>query len=182
MPLFKTVGLLCNKFKGVKDKVMMVLAIRVMILGETMQEGRQGLLNAIIVKVKDTWLAAQTTIPNNVAFQTEDLDTYDSDCDDVSNAKAVLMANLSNNGLDVISELQTSNPDTEKSDTSPVRIEAPSELPKEIMLTVMNSTNVDGYFVNMEMQSNESCDKCFDLDVELLKKQNAYNALLKSYS
>ncbi|GJX88095.1 retrovirus-related pol polyprotein from transposon TNT 1-94 [Tanacetum coccineum] len=27
--------------------------------------------------------AAQTTIPNNVAFQTEDLDAYDSDCDDV---------------------------------------------------------------------------------------------------
>nr|GFD13943.1 hypothetical protein [Tanacetum cinerariifolium] len=27
-------------------------------------------------------------------FQTEDLDAYDSDCDDVSNAKAVLMANL----------------------------------------------------------------------------------------
>ncbi|GJU32784.1 hypothetical protein Tco_1176373 [Tanacetum coccineum] len=31
--------------------------------------------------------ATQTTIPNIVAFQTEDLDAYDSDCDDVSNAK-----------------------------------------------------------------------------------------------
>ncbi|GJT71383.1 hypothetical protein Tco_1030669 [Tanacetum coccineum] len=37
-----------------------------------------------------------TIIPNNAAFQTEDLDTYDSDCDDISNAKAVLMANISN--------------------------------------------------------------------------------------
>ncbi|GJZ71447.1 retrovirus-related pol polyprotein from transposon TNT 1-94 [Tanacetum coccineum] len=26
---------------------------------------------------------AQTIIPNNAAFQTEDLDTYDSDCDDI---------------------------------------------------------------------------------------------------
>nr|GEX26427.1 hypothetical protein [Tanacetum cinerariifolium] len=42
--------------------------------------------------------AAQTTIPNTVAFQTKDLDAYDSDCDDVSNAKAMLMANLSNYG------------------------------------------------------------------------------------
>ncbi|GJS22651.1 integrase, catalytic region, zinc finger, CCHC-type containing protein [Tanacetum coccineum] len=33
-------------------------------------------------------LAIQTTIPNNVAFQTEDLDTYASDCDDVSLGKA----------------------------------------------------------------------------------------------
>ncbi|GKF54764.1 hypothetical protein Tco_0165104, partial [Tanacetum coccineum] len=44
-------------------------------------------------------------IPNNAAFQTEDLDTYDSDCDDVSNAKVVLMANISNYGSDVISEV-----------------------------------------------------------------------------
>ncbi|GKB37378.1 putative ribonuclease H-like domain-containing protein [Tanacetum coccineum] len=35
---------------------------------------------------------------------TEDLDTYDSDCDDLSNAQAVLMANISNYVSDVISE------------------------------------------------------------------------------
>ncbi|GJV90245.1 hypothetical protein Tco_1538058 [Tanacetum coccineum] len=49
--------------------------------------------------------AVQTIIPNNAAFQTEDLDTYDSDCDDISNEKAVLMANISNYGSDVISEV-----------------------------------------------------------------------------
>ncbi|GJT33125.1 hypothetical protein Tco_0923544 [Tanacetum coccineum] len=48
--------------------------------------------------------AAQTTIPNTSSFQTEDLDAYDSNCNDVSNAKPVLMANLSNYGSDVISE------------------------------------------------------------------------------
>ncbi|GKE67928.1 hypothetical protein Tco_1522089 [Tanacetum coccineum] len=49
--------------------------------------------------------AVQTIIPNNAAFQTEDLDTYDFDCDDISNAKSVLMANISNYGSDVISEV-----------------------------------------------------------------------------
>ncbi|GJT93736.1 hypothetical protein Tco_1082581 [Tanacetum coccineum] len=49
--------------------------------------------------------ATQTTIPNTAAFQTKDLDAYDSDCNDVSNAKAVLLANLSNYGSDVISEV-----------------------------------------------------------------------------
>ncbi|GKA96123.1 hypothetical protein Tco_0818218 [Tanacetum coccineum] len=49
--------------------------------------------------------AAQTTIPNTAAFQTEDLNAYDPDCDDVSNAKAVLMANLSKYGSDVILEV-----------------------------------------------------------------------------
>ncbi|GKE14402.1 hypothetical protein Tco_1421979, partial [Tanacetum coccineum] len=47
---------------------------------------------------------AQTIIPHNAAFQTEDLDTYDSDCDDLSTAQAVLMANISNYGSDVVLE------------------------------------------------------------------------------
>ncbi|GJU07650.1 retrovirus-related pol polyprotein from transposon TNT 1-94 [Tanacetum coccineum] len=54
-------------------------------------------------------------------------------------------------------------------------------LEDDVLLTVMDSTIAYGDFVNLEMQS-ESCDKCFDLDAELLKKQNAYNELLKSYS
>ncbi|GKD09856.1 putative ribonuclease H-like domain-containing protein [Tanacetum coccineum] len=49
--------------------------------------------------------AVQIIIPNNAAFQTEDLDTYDSDCDDISNAKSVLMANIFIYGSDVISEV-----------------------------------------------------------------------------
>ncbi|GJV16777.1 hypothetical protein Tco_1362100 [Tanacetum coccineum] len=32
------------------------------------------------------------------------------------------------------------------------------------------------------IKRNESCDKCFNLDAELLKTQNAHNNLLKSYS
>ncbi|GKA84477.1 hypothetical protein Tco_0806072 [Tanacetum coccineum] len=49
--------------------------------------------------------AVQTIILNNAAFQTKDLDTYDSDCDDISNDKAVLMANISNYCSGVISEV-----------------------------------------------------------------------------
>nr|GEW93393.1 hypothetical protein [Tanacetum cinerariifolium] len=48
----------------------------------------------------------QTIISYNAAFQTENLDTYDSDCDDLSPAQAVLMANISNYGFDVISEIK----------------------------------------------------------------------------
>ncbi|GJV48811.1 integrase, catalytic region, zinc finger, CCHC-type containing protein [Tanacetum coccineum] len=51
-------------------------------------------------------LGAQQTIPQNSAFQTEDLDAYDSDCDDLSSAKAVLMANLSSCDPEVLSESQ----------------------------------------------------------------------------
>ncbi|GJV16039.1 integrase, catalytic region, zinc finger, CCHC-type containing protein [Tanacetum coccineum] len=52
----------------------------------------------------------------------------------------------------------------------------------DVLLTMMNSMSLNGESVNMEMQRNESCDKCFNLDAELSKSQHAYNDLLKSYS
>ncbi|GKD35076.1 hypothetical protein Tco_1250585 [Tanacetum coccineum] len=42
---------------------------------------------------------------NNSAYQADDLDAYDSDCDEISTTKAVLMANLSSYGSDVLSEV-----------------------------------------------------------------------------
>ncbi|GJZ22204.1 integrase, catalytic region, zinc finger, CCHC-type containing protein [Tanacetum coccineum] len=50
--------------------------------------------------------AVQKIILNNAAFQTEDLETYDSNCDDISNAQTVLMDNISIYGSDVISKAQ----------------------------------------------------------------------------
>ncbi|GKF36387.1 hypothetical protein Tco_0113145 [Tanacetum coccineum] len=47
----------------------------------------------------------QTVITHNASYQAEDLDAYDSDCDDFSIAKAVLMANLSSYGSDVLFEV-----------------------------------------------------------------------------
>ncbi|GJS18957.1 hypothetical protein Tco_0413429 [Tanacetum coccineum] len=52
----------------------------------------------------------------------------------------------------------------------------------DILFSVMNSTTLNGESVNLEMQRSKTCDKCFDLDAELLKTQNSYNDLLKSYS
>nr|GEY79698.1 hypothetical protein [Tanacetum cinerariifolium] len=39
---------------------------------------------------------------HNAAYQVDDLDTYDSECNDISISKAVLMANLSSYGSDVL--------------------------------------------------------------------------------
>ncbi|GJW47874.1 retrovirus-related pol polyprotein from transposon TNT 1-94 [Tanacetum coccineum] len=47
----------------------------------------------------------QTAITHNAAYQADDLDAYDSDCDDFFTTKAVLMANLSSYGSDVLSEV-----------------------------------------------------------------------------
>ncbi|GJS49984.1 retrovirus-related pol polyprotein from transposon TNT 1-94 [Tanacetum coccineum] len=46
----------------------------------------------------------QQTVSQNSAFQTEDMDAYDSDCDDLSSAKVILMANISSCDPDVLFE------------------------------------------------------------------------------
>ncbi|GJV40290.1 hypothetical protein Tco_1418730 [Tanacetum coccineum] len=51
----------------------------------------------------------QSVITHNAAYQADDLDVYDSDCDEISTAKAVLMENLSSFGLDVLSEVPISD-------------------------------------------------------------------------
>ncbi|GKB04421.1 hypothetical protein Tco_0832564 [Tanacetum coccineum] len=49
--------------------------------------------------------AIQTVITYNVAYQAEDLDAYDSDCDELNTAEIILMANLSHYGLDALAEV-----------------------------------------------------------------------------
>ncbi|GJR88217.1 hypothetical protein Tco_0212228 [Tanacetum coccineum] len=77
--------------RGDKGKIILVLRIRAMLQaqGEILQVDRQELLNATTAKTKD-------------------LDTYDSDYDDLSTAQAVLMANISNYGFDIILEVPNS--------------------------------------------------------------------------
>ncbi|GJX35399.1 hypothetical protein Tco_0246956 [Tanacetum coccineum] len=48
-------------------------------------------------------------ITHNAAYQADDLDAYDSDCDELNSAKIALMANLSRNGSDALTEVL--NPD-----------------------------------------------------------------------
>ncbi|GJR29472.1 hypothetical protein Tco_1105704 [Tanacetum coccineum] len=121
-------GLLFNKFKGDMDRVLLEWVLREMLqaLGEIRLQDRQGLLNVIIFRVKGIWQGSalsirgqgmmhdpriadgqdtQPTIIRNAPFQTDDLDAYDSDCDDISSTKAILMSNLSSYGSDILSEV-----------------------------------------------------------------------------
>ncbi|GJU63527.1 retrovirus-related pol polyprotein from transposon TNT 1-94 [Tanacetum coccineum] len=47
----------------------------------------------------------QTVITHNAAYQADDLDAYDSDCDELNSAKVALMANLSHYGSDALAEV-----------------------------------------------------------------------------
>ncbi|GJY78629.1 hypothetical protein Tco_0484430 [Tanacetum coccineum] len=76
---------------------------------ENNASSRQWLLNATTAQ-EQGHIARQCTQPSSDQGmqrdpEIEDLDTYDSDCDNISIVKAVLMDNISNYGSDVVSEV-----------------------------------------------------------------------------
>ncbi|GJY27293.1 hypothetical protein Tco_0402019 [Tanacetum coccineum] len=73
-----------------KEKMLLTEALD---SGATLDEEQLAFLEDNV----DTVIPAQASqeIPSPAIFQTDDLDAFDSDCDDVPSAKAILMANLS---------------------------------------------------------------------------------------
>nr|GEU51113.1 hypothetical protein [Tanacetum cinerariifolium] len=60
-------------------------------------------------KRNEAWFKDKYVITNNVAYQANDLDAYDSDCDEINSAKIALMAILSHYGSNNLVEVH--NPD-----------------------------------------------------------------------
>nr|GFC39225.1 hypothetical protein [Tanacetum cinerariifolium] len=82
-----------------KDKVLLVQA---QANGQVLQEEElQFLADPGIAESSSN----QTVITNNAAYQADDLDAYDSDCDEINSAKIALMANLSHYGSDNLVEV-----------------------------------------------------------------------------
>nr|GEU71300.1 hypothetical protein [Tanacetum cinerariifolium] len=81
-----------------KDKVLLVQA---QANGQVLQEEELEFLADLgIAKTS----SKQYAVTNNAAYQANDLDAYDSDCDELNSAKIALMANLSNYGFDNLVE------------------------------------------------------------------------------
>nr|GEY46503.1 hypothetical protein [Tanacetum cinerariifolium] len=76
--------------------------------------------------------ATHIVITHNAAYQTDNLDAYDSDCDELNTAKVALMDNLSYYGLDVLAENSMNSSDPSPS-CRPTKVEVPKELSKVSM-------------------------------------------------
>nr|GEY14079.1 hypothetical protein [Tanacetum cinerariifolium] len=82
-----------------KDKVLLVQA---QANGQVLQEEELEFLADLGTAESSS---NQTVVTNNAAYQVDDLDAYDSDCDELNSAKIVLMANLSHYGSDNLVEV-----------------------------------------------------------------------------
>nr|GFC23163.1 hypothetical protein [Tanacetum cinerariifolium] len=81
-----------------KDKVLIVQA---QANGQVLQEEELDFLADPGMVESST---NQSIITTNGAYQANDLDAYDSDCDEFNSAKVALMANLSHYGSDNLAE------------------------------------------------------------------------------
>nr|GEW94980.1 hypothetical protein [Tanacetum cinerariifolium] len=82
-----------------KDKLLLVQA---QVNGQILHEEElEFLVDPGIAEAQTT----QNVITHNVAYQAEDLDAYDSDCDEINSAKIALMANLSHYGANDLAEV-----------------------------------------------------------------------------
>nr|GEV93406.1 hypothetical protein [Tanacetum cinerariifolium] len=99
----------CTKPKRKKDESWFkdkVLLVQAQVNGQILHEEELAIL-------ADPGIAeAQTTrnvITHSVAYQADDQDAYDSDCDKINTAKVTLMANLSHYGSDDLAEASVQN-------------------------------------------------------------------------
>nr|GEZ76874.1 hypothetical protein [Tanacetum cinerariifolium] len=94
----------CTKPKRKRDEVWFkdkVLLVQAQANGKVLQEKElEFLADPRIAETSST----QYVITNNAACQADDLDAYDSNCDELNSAKIALMANLSHYGSDNLAE------------------------------------------------------------------------------
>nr|GEW64361.1 hypothetical protein [Tanacetum cinerariifolium] len=82
-----------------KDKVLLVQA---QANGQVLHEEElEFLADPGIAETQST----QYVVTNNAAYQADDLDAYDSDCDEINSVKIALMVNLSHYGSDNLAEI-----------------------------------------------------------------------------
>nr|GEX14289.1 reverse transcriptase domain-containing protein [Tanacetum cinerariifolium] len=107
---------------------------------------------------------AQTIIPQDATFQTEDLDTYDSDSDDLSTAQAVLIANVSNYGSDVISEQETKKATVQDTNLQVQQDSMILSVNEQIFEQMINHVN------NWKTANKEQNNKSITVELEIYKE------------
>ncbi|GJT28715.1 hypothetical protein Tco_0908990 [Tanacetum coccineum] len=179
------------------DKVLLVQA----------QAGGQALTEEEIAFLADPGLpdiqTSQTVITHNAAYQADDLDAYDSDCDELNSAKIALMTNLSRNGSDALTKVH--NPDNlnndlfnqreqimtsseQSNDVSQTKTEITSDsniipysqyLSETQQETVQNSNSSaqqDVLILSMFEQLNTQVTHCTNVNKDLKEIQNVENS------
>nr|GFB03348.1 hypothetical protein [Tanacetum cinerariifolium] len=89
-------------------------------------------------------LSNQMVITNNVAYQADDLEAYNSDCDEINSAKIALMANLSHYGSDNLAEVNNQE----------IRVNSVNHQERQVQSTSEQSSTLTHSNTEIESDSN----------------------------
>nr|GEU83253.1 hypothetical protein [Tanacetum cinerariifolium] len=153
-----------------KDKVLLVQALA---NGQVLHmEELEFLADSRITETQST----QYVVTNNAAYQVDDLDAYDSDCNEINSAKIALMANLSHYGSDNLTEIHNQDNVTNNMIYQDVQATSTSERSNflnqsETEITIVNCTKIN--------QDNKNVNEFLTAELErykdhmrILKEQN----------
>nr|GEW89069.1 reverse transcriptase domain-containing protein [Tanacetum cinerariifolium] len=110
----------------------------------------------------------QSFIIQNVAYQADDLDAYDSDCDEFSIAKAVLMANLSSYGSNVLFEV-------------PISDNTNNDMLNQTVQDTNPSAQQDALILSMFKQLSNQVTNCNKVNKDILIANGSLYAKLERY-
>ncbi|GJW68003.1 hypothetical protein Tco_0122427 [Tanacetum coccineum] len=136
-------------------------------------------------KRDETWFNDKvllTVITPQCLLQADDLDAYDSDCDELNSAKIALMANLSRNGSDALTEVH--NPDNLTYDlfNQSEQIMTSSEQSNDETVQNSNSSaQQDVLILSMFEQLNTQVMHCTNVNLEYKSANKALTTELDRY-
>nr|GEW92267.1 hypothetical protein [Tanacetum cinerariifolium] len=110
----------------------------------------------------------QTVVTNNAAYQADDLDAYDSECDEINSAKIALMANLSHYVSDNLAEVN--NQDNKANYLTPQERQVQSTSEQTTILTQSN-TEIAIVTCTKINQDNKYVNELLTAELERYKSQ-----------
>ncbi|GKB59411.1 retrovirus-related pol polyprotein from transposon TNT 1-94 [Tanacetum coccineum] len=126
--------------------------------------------------------AIQTVITHNAAYQADDLDAYDTDCDELNTAKVILMAHLSHYGLDIFAEVH--NHDNMNNDMINQAMQAMPSFEQSNVTAIQNSNSSaqqDALILSVIKQLKNQVVNCTKINLENKSVNDTLTAELERY-
>ncbi|GJX86280.1 retrovirus-related pol polyprotein from transposon TNT 1-94 [Tanacetum coccineum] len=133
-------------------------------------------------KQDDSWFKDKvllTVITQNAAYQADDLDAYDSDCDELNTAKVALMANLSHYGSDALAEVH--NPDNVDNNMINQGVQYVTESQYATVQNSNSSTQQDALILSVIEQLKTQVINCTKINLDNKSVNDTLTAELERY-
>nr|GEZ85381.1 hypothetical protein [Tanacetum cinerariifolium] len=155
----------CTKPKRRKDEQWFedrVLLVQAQANGQVLQEEElEFLADPGIAETSST----QYAVTDNAAYQADDLDAYDSDCDELNSAKIALMENLSHYGSDNLAEYMN------ESQYTAVQNSSSPTLQDNLILSVIEQLKTQVVNCTKINQDNKNINEILTAELERYKNQ-----------